>query len=253
MCAVFINPRVRLVWLPGLSPPQLTVRSSQTAEALPTQAGASDNTSSAKAIIFAVGETEDRIRSQIHKASWRRIPAQALWPASRRAPSPAPPAPRYPSLISTAQTRWAASVQPARMHRRRYVNYEALRKLTSRAGGRHPRADGPPPLPPRPVFQVQPRPRRRRAPPGLCQLSGLSARRHGRGRYSLGQIRDMAPSLHSEAPHTGLRDQLLGPRGTLPVPSLLQTLRCERELPAERCLRMASWDVASRAPQHSRI
>ena len=50
----------------------------------------------------------------------------------------------------------------------------------------------------------------------------------------------MAPSLHSEAPHAGLRDQLLGPRGTLPVPSLLPDAPLRAgSCPAERCSRIA--------------
>lgn len=75
MCNCFHQPyRVRLVWLPGLSPPPTThcatfakCRSSAYAS------GASDNTSSAKAFIFAVGETEDRIPAPDHKVNWRRI------------------------------------------------------------------------------------------------------------------------------------------------------------------------------------
>lgn len=74
MCSCFHQPyRVRLVWLPGLSPPPTHCAIFANCRSAAYPSGASDNTSSAKAIIFAVGETEDRIPEPDHKASWRRI------------------------------------------------------------------------------------------------------------------------------------------------------------------------------------
>ena len=148
-------------------------------------------------------------------------------------------------------------MQPATMRWRRYVNYEPLRKLTSRW-----RRKTPPPASPgltgRRPASLEPRfsgpaptpaPQRRADP--HARLSGLQRPASDRSRYSLEQIRDMAPSLHSEAPHTGLRDQLLGRRGTLPVPSLLPDAPLRAgSCPAERCSRKASrGSVASRALQ----
>lgn len=73
-----------------------------------------------------------------------------------------------------------------------------------------------------PVFNSAPL-QRPADPP--AQLSGLLRPGIGRSRYSLEQIRDMAPSLCSEAPHTGLQDQLRSFRGPIPVP------RCFRDAP----------------------
>lgn len=230
------------------------MRSSQTAEALPTQAGPQTTHPVPRPLFLQLGKLRTASRSQITKPAGGgscRSPLASCF--LQRALSPAPPAPRYPSLISTAQTRWAASMQPGRMHWRRYVNYEALRKLTSRWRRKTPPGlTGRRPASPEPRFSgpaPTPAPQRRADP--HARLSGLQRPASGRSRYSLEQIRDMAPSLHSEAPHTGLRDQLLGPRGTLPVPSLLPDAPLRAgSCPAERCLRMASrGTVASRAPQ----
>ena len=74
MCSCFHQPyRVRLVWLPGLSPPPTYCATFANCRSAAYPSGASDNTSSAKAIIFAVWETEDLIPAPDHKANWRRI------------------------------------------------------------------------------------------------------------------------------------------------------------------------------------
>ena len=137
------------------------MRSSQTAEALPTQAGPQTTHPVPRPLFLQLGKLRTASRSQITKPAGGgscRSPLASCF--LQRALSPAPPAPRYPSLISTAQTRWAASVQPGRMHWRHYVNYEALRKLTSRWRRKTPpRADRPPPcLPGAPFFRSSPDP-----------------------------------------------------------------------------------------------
>lgn len=109
--------------------------------------GASDNIQ-CQGLHFADGETEARI-----PAPAEADPAQALgFPVS-----PAP-APLYPGLSSTAQTRWVASVLPATTRLRRYVNCEAQRKCTSHLRRRTPGLTGRRPAFREPHFHLRPNP-----------------------------------------------------------------------------------------------
>lgn len=254
MCSCFHQPyRVRLVWLPGLSPPptHCAIRKLQK-RCLPKRGLRQHPVP--RPLFLQLGKLRT-IPEPDHKASWRRIlhkPSGFLLPTESSFPAPPAPAIQasYPLRNEMGCLCAACENAPETL-----CNHEALRKLTSRWRRKTPRADRPPPCLPGALPQVQP-------DPGAAEArrSSRSALRPPASRERPQPILTRADQRHGAL--AALRgsshwtpDQLLGPRGTLPVPSLLPDASAAsgEPLPAERCLRMASRDCGQSRASASRI